>query len=235
MRLCLKLIALSLFLISCAQEVNQNYERHAAIYGFSLAGEREDQYQSCNEFSDETFRGYVWSHSSSPDKSSCVSMEIIEYPHELLKNESLFLQIYPFSIEWGKMRYGESLPVNTLTRDQEELILSNMIDAYLVEIKLKLETDYFFEDHIFELCDIGDEWAGLHLVVYERRPNQQAPAPIRTTKFLLPPFLAHPGHFRDVKGDGLAAFHPFLAYAAQPQSASKSYYDLAEEMCQSVL
>ena len=120
-------------------------------------------------------------------------------------------------------------------KEKKLLMESKIIDTYLIETQLGLEPDYFFLDHLLEICDVGSGWKGLQLVIYERRVNQDEPALIRITKFLLPPFLTHPGHFREKNGAALAAFHPFLELTADFKSKPSSYYDLAEEMCDFIL
>ena len=240
MRICLKFVFLFLsFTISCAQKTNQEKEDHTIIYQSMSSG--KDRYLTCNMFADDTFRGYVWSDSKTPDyKRDCVYIDITKNPKEFLKNEDLFLQIYPFSIVNNEISYGSSLPIKTIKKfikDEEKkvLVLSHIIDTYLVETELDLEPDHFFLDHLLEVCDIEEKQGGLQLVIYERRESQEDPAPIRITQFLLPPFLVHPEHFRDANGSALAAFHPFLKYISELKSKPSSYYDLAEKMCRLTL
>ena len=225
----------SFFIISCAQRVDLGQEGDTIIYNKSTAGDQKSNYMSCSLFADKTFQGYVWDNvDSSSSKSDCVHVKITKYPQELLKNEDLFLQIYPFFIKNGEMRYDESLSIETLTKDQKKaLVLSKLIDTYLIEKELKLNPDHFFADHILEICNIKEDWNGLQLVIYERRPDQKS-VPIRVTKFLLPPFLVHPELFRETRGDALAAFHPFLSFINEFKSKPSSYYDLAKKMCQSI-
>jgi len=217
--------------MSCAQRVDLGLEGNTIIYNKSM-GNQKSNYMSCNLFADETFQGYVWSDLAfSSSKSECVHLEIKKYPQKLLRNEDLFLQIYPFFIKGDKMQYGESLPVKTLTKYQgEEVILSQLIDTYLIETELELNPDHFFADHNFEICKTGEEWKGLQLVIYERRSDQES-VPLRVTKFLLPPFLVHPEIFKEAQGNALAAFHPFLKFANEFKSKPSSYYDLAEVVC----
>ena len=233
MTACLKYtVFFSFFMMSCAQKLNLGLEGDTIICNKSM-GDRENNYMSCNFFADETFRGYVWSDLAD-SKPDCVHVKITKYPQELLRNEDLFLQIYPFSIKEGKPRYGESLPIETLTENQEEaVVLSQLIDIYLIEKELKLNPDHFFADHILEICKTGEEWEGLQFVIYERRLNQES-AHIRVTKFLIPPFLVHPVLFRDTQGNALAAFHPFFEFIGEFKSKPSSYYDLAEKMCLSL-
>ena len=241
MRMCLKLVFLFLFfIVSCAKKANQEQQdNHTIIYQSMSSG--KDRYLTCNMFSDDTFRGYIWSDSEEPDyKKDCVYIDITRSPKELLRNEDLFLQIYPFSIVNGEMNYDSSLLIKTVkkfVKDEKKKVLatSHIIDTFLVETELGLEPDYFFLNHLLEVCDIGEKQAGLQLVIYERRENQEDHAPIRITQFLIPPFLVHPEHFRDVNGNALAAFHPFLKYISELKSKPSSYYDLAEKMCQLTL
>ena len=229
----------ALFLaMACAQKVDDlEWEEQAVIYQASSGG--KNRYLSCNRFADETFRGHIWSDSGDiGHEEGCAYVEIARHPQELLKNESLFLQVYPFSIKGGQAVYGKSLPINTLKKSSKEgkkeiLASSQIIDTFLVEAELELEPDHFFLDHILEVCAIEDKWAGLQLVIYQRR--EESSVPLRTSKFLLPPFLAHPEHFRDTKGQALAAHHPFLDLVSELKSQPSAYYDRAEEMCRSFL
>ena len=238
MKVCLKYMVLfPCFMLSCAQKVDLEMDNQTVIYQASMSEER-NPYLSCNQFADETFRGYIWSDSEYSDYKDCVYIDITDSPKEFLRNEDLFLQIYPFSIKNEEMNYGSSLSIKTMRKNKdngEALVLSQIIDTYLVETELDIEPDYFFLDHFFKVCDLEEEWDGLQFVIYERRKNQEKPAPIRITKFLLPPFLVHPEHFRDVHGDALAAFHPFLEYIPELKSQPSTYYDLAEKICRSIL
>ena len=222
------ILVLVFFFPSCSKRVEDG---DWSIPQFSVGEKRH--YARCNVFSDETFKGIVW-HSSSSKKSKCVFMEIEKSPEALLKNEDLFLQIYPFSVEEGETKYGSSLAIKTI-REKEPLISSQIIDAYLVKTELKWEAENFFWDHFFKLCEIEQHWDGLQLVIYERRENQEEPAPIRISKLLLPPFLIHPGRFKEEKGNSLAAFHPFLEFMPKLKSEMSAYNDLAQKMCQPVL
>lgn len=222
----------SFLMPSCAQKVDSEFGGEAVI--FQSQSEEREHYSSCNFFADETFRGYIWHDSEgagyAPD---CVNLDIVKSPKEFLRNEDLFLQIYPFSTDDEELKYGASLPIRTIKKneDKEVLVLSQIIDTYLVETELQQDTDYFFLDHSFEVCNVGKEWEGLQLVIYERRAEQENAVPIRISKFLLPPFLVHPEHFRETKGSALAAFHPFLEHIPELKSEPSAYYDLAEQMC----
>lgn len=230
------------FTVSCAKHVKQNNSESYAFFYQSSSVEEKNRYISCNVFADETFRGYVWQDSkSSVHNEECIYLDIVKSPKGLLRNEDLFLQIYPFSIDNEGINYGSSFPIRTVrkpsTNDEEEdiLVLSQIIDTYLVETELDLETDHFFLDHVFKICDVGEEWDGLQLVIYERRNSPKEPIPVRVSKFLIPPFLIHPEHFRDTHGEALAAFHPLLEYIPQIKSRPSEYYDLAKNLCISVL
>ena len=220
--------------ISCAEKRDQAFNEEAVIYQASLSDEKS-QYLTCNVFSDQTFRGYLFSDSeSSYIDSECIYLEILKSPQELLKNSDLFLQIYPFKTTKKDIEYGHSLPIKTLknsSQTKQAIARSQIIDTHFVETVLDLPTESFFADHYFEICDITEDWEGLQLVIYERRENREVP-PIRISKFLLPPFLIHPEHFRDVKGEALAAFHPFLKYIPELKSRPSAYYRLAEDICE---
>lgn len=226
MRLCFALFIFSLlFQLSCAKKLNQASETYAP---------QEESYLSCNLFGDETFRGYAWRAPYETD--NCVYLDINESPSNFLTNYNLFLQIYPFSAEGEEIEYGSSLPIQTIQRalnkeDQEPLILSQIIDLYLVEEKLKLEPSLFFVDHFLEVCDVGANWQGLQLVIYERQGYNKPSLPIRKTKLLIPPFLIHPEHYRDEEGPALAVFHPFFELITEYQSQPDAYYDLANKFC----
>ena len=222
-------------LASCAQELSIT-EEHASRHSSFI---EKSPYLSCNVFADETFRGRVWNEDSSSDlNESCVYLEIEESPQELLENRNLFLQLYPFLVEsGGGFHYGPSLPINTIPRqeksqpEKEALIQSQIIDAYLVNIQLETSPDQFFFDHFFEICNIDDRWEGLQLVIYSKKENIRDPKPLRTTKFLLPPFLAHPEAFKNKHGNGLTAFHPFLEMTADQEKGPEVYYGRAEQIC----
>ena len=222
-----------LFIISCAQKLDREYSTSA----YASTGDNRPPYFSCNTFSDETFKGSVWSNpKSSRDQNRCIYLEINESPKELLTNEDLFLQMYLFSITDSEMIYSHSPFIRTIKKFEQNrradfLIRSHIIDAHLVKTKLKLDPHYFLADHFFEICDIENKWSGLQLVIYQRRGPEELPAKIRITKFLIPPFLIHPEFFKDEKGSALAALHPFLGLIPELRSTPSLYYDYAEEMC----
>lgn len=225
------------FVIACAQKVDRGLDPYAIVYNESM-GSEEGAYFSCNIFADETFRGSVWNDSdSSSYAEACVYLKIEASPKDLLKNEDFFLQIYPFFVKDGAMDFDSSLRINTIRESvgngaKEIVMESAMIDTYLVQAKLRVNPDHFFLDHFFEICDIKDEWDGLQLVVYERKREEAVY--VRTTKFLLPPFLIHPEHFRNERGDALAAYHPFLEFIPEFKSTPSSYYDYAERICNQI-
>ena len=221
--------------IACSQKLNLGDLN--SIHGSqSVAG---NQYLSCSSFADKTFHGYIWT--ADPDsQKGCIHIDISQYPKELLENADLFLQAYPFSVRNQEMVYGSSLQIHTVPKflrdgQRESSPRSYIIDSYFVEIDLGMELDHFFLDHLLKICDIEEKWKGLQLVIYYEKAGQD-PVPIRTSKFLLPPFLIHPEHFREENGEALGAFHPFLEYTSEMKSqSSSSYYDLAEEMCSHIL
>ena len=222
-----------LLIISCAQKIDQDKNDYMSIYGSTSS---KDMYLPCNTFSDETFKGSVWNNSeSSGDREACIYLEIDESPKELLRNNDLFLQIYPFFITDDKIDHSSSLLINiiekTVENDNTEIVkTSEVIDTHTVEAVLHLDPDNFFLDYFFEICGVEEEWKGLELVIYEKRDNQEPP-PVRKTKFLLPPFLVHPEYFREENGDALAAYHPFLDLIPELKSQPSVYYDYAEEKC----
>lgn len=233
MKAFLKCILFFPWILSCAEKLDFQPEGDETVI-YQSGGEK-DQYLSCNRFADETFRGYVWTDSkSSTNTETCITLEITKSPGNLLKNEDLFLQVYPFLIEGEETEYGSSVAIKTIKKEEGggvTVVRSQIIDTYLVETELNLDPDYFFIDHFFELCGIEKKWDGIQIVVYKRRANQEKPAPVRITKFLLPPFLVHPEYFREAKGNALAAFHPFLRNISDFKSKPSAYYDLAERMC----
>ena len=226
------LLFYAVFLFSCAQKVStlksSLNESENIIYQSALSNKRK--FMTCNFFSDETFRGYVF-HSSGLD--NCFHIDITESPKELLKNDDLFLQIYPFRVSEDGLEYGLSQTIYTLPKfdKQKVLIKSQIIDTHVVQVELDQEADHFFLDHTLEVCSLDEKWQGLQLVIYERRQGQEEPIPIRITKFLKPPFLIHPEYFRDKAGNGLAAYHPFLELIPDLKSEPGSYYKLAEQLC----
>ncbi|MCZ0932877.1 MAG: hypothetical protein OXJ52_06985 [Oligoflexia bacterium] len=215
-------------ILSCSQKVTapQTSLDESAVYQSVALNEKN--YMSCNFFADETFRGYIYRSSSN---DNCLHIDITESPKALLRNEDLFLQIYPFRALKDDIEYGFSLPIYTAHKfDTEEvLIKSQVIDTHLIQVELGLEADHFFLDHVLEICDLDEKWTGLQFVIYERR--QEDSVPIRITKFLKPPFLVHPEYFREKEGSGLAAYHPFLDYIPEFKSEPNRYYKLAEQVC----
>ena len=223
------------FIFSCATKVDREEQDQTLIYQSTALD--TNSYFSCGLFADETFRGYIWADAEDSSQKACVYVEISKSPEELLKNDNLFLQIYPFSVIQEKMKYGSSAPIKTIRKftDKEELLMeSQIIDAHLVEAMLKLDPDYFFLDHLFKICDVSKKWDGLQFVIYERREYQDEPTIIRKTKALLPPFLAHPEYYRESKGPVLAALHPLLDSVPELKSSPSAYYDLAEKLCRPI-
>ena len=224
------LLLFSSFVMSCAQEtlVRQASLDENIIYQPEILSKKK--FMACNFFADETFRGYIYRPSS---KSSCFHIHITEGPKEFLRNEDLFLQIYPFRIFRDEHEYGFSQTIHTRAKfgEQKILIKSQLIDAHIVQVELKETADHFFLDHTLEICGLDKKWQGLQLVIYERRDYHEEPVPIRITKFLVPPFLIHPEYFRDKKGINIAAFHPFLEHIPDFKSKPDGYYRLAEQMC----
>ena len=223
---------------ACAQKLenSESGEGIATIYNRSQIGDK-NPYFTCNVFADQTFRGKIWSEPKSPYKD-CFFLNIDKIPNDFLKNEDLFLQIYPFHEKNDGFEYGPSLTIKTFEKraegEKKILMESKIIDTFLIEAELELEPDYFFLDHFFELCELDSKWKGLQLVLYERRQNREN-IPLRTTKVLLPPFLIHPEHFKESKGDILAAYHPLRSMSADLKSNPSSYYDFAEELCADTL
>ena len=224
-------ILLFLFcLLSCSQKVNApGHSLDTALIYQSTSADKKN-YMSCNFFADETFRGFIY---HSPLKENCAYIDITESPKKLLKNEDLFLQIYPFRSHKDEIDYGSSLSIYTVNKfnKQKVLMKSQVIDTYIVQVELKLEADQFFLDHLLEVCDLDKKWQGLQFVIYERREEEEDPAPIRITKFLIPPLLAHPEYFREQKGSALAAYHPFLDHIPEFKSNPNNYYELADKLC----
>lgn len=195
---------------------------------------KKQLYFTCNVFADETFHGRITNENENLDKN-CFLLDINKAPKDFLRNETLFLQIYPFLAQNDKFLYGESLRLLTLVksekREKDVIADSNILDTFLVENHLKIDPDYFFLDHIFKICDVRPEWQGLQLVIYKKNIITSKNIPIRTTKILLPPFLIHPQHYKESQGDMLAAYHPFLEMIPDLQSKPSAYYDRAEDIC----
>ena len=215
---------------SCAKNVTNTQASLDENIVYKPANSQKKKFMSCNFFADDTFRGYIYRSSS---KDDCFHIDIIESPQELLKNEDLFLQVYPFKIFRDELNYGYAQTIYTVPKQDSNkpLMQSQMIDTHIVLAELELEPDYFFLDHNLEVCDIDEQWDGLQLVVYERRQGQSEPVPIRITKFLNPPFLIHPEFFREKAGVKLAVYHPFLDFIPELKSEPDKYYEIAEELC----
>ncbi|MCY4321341.1 MAG: hypothetical protein OXC37_02910 [Bdellovibrionaceae bacterium] len=216
-------------MLSCAQKISL-FQASSVDESYNSNPFDSKNFMTCNLFSDITFRGYVYRPAS---KDNCFHLDIIESPKELLKNEDLFLQIYPFRFNEDNIEYGLAKKINTVAKFNTEdiLIQSSIIDTHIVQVELDLESDQFFLDHVLEVCDLDDKWQGLQIVIYERRDASEDAIPIRVTKFLNPPFLIHPEHFREEMGLDLAAYHPFLDYIPKFKSEPTKYYDLAEDFC----
>ena len=224
------LLIFAVFMLSCAQQSILSQASVDENRAYSLRESDKKKFMTCNFFADETFRGYIY---RPPSKKNCFHIDIVESPEELLKNEDLFLQIYPFKILRDELDYGFAQTIYTRSKMDKErvLIKSQLIDTHIIQVELDLSTDYFFLDHVLEICDLDDKWKGLQLVIYERRQGQEGAVPIRITKFLNPPFLIHPEYFRDRAGMDLTAYHPFLDYISKFKSNPESYYELEERMC----
>ena len=224
------LIVLLCVNLSCAQKVKAPEKSAEETFIYKSSDFSGKNYMTCNFFADETFRGYIY---HPPLKKECIHIDITESPKELLRNDDLFLQIYPFRSLKDSIEYGSSLAVHTISKFDKKKILmkSQIIDTHIVQVELGLEPDHFFLDHILEICNWDKKWQGLQLVIYERRLNQEEPVYIRTTKFLNPPFLVHPDYFREQRGVALAAYHPFLKHIPEFKSKPNRYYELAEEVC----
>ena len=214
--------------LSCASKQELEGGDHAAIYAASHSP--EESLMRCNVFSDDTFQGIVAVEEDPNDSKICAQADFISSPPSLLKSGELFLQAYPFAVKRGKMSYGPSLDIEIYERQgKSPLITSKIIDQYLAEKKLETDKKSFFSDHYFRFCGVTSEWDGMQLVIYLRREEGKS-APLRITKFLLPPFLSHPGHFKEEKGSILAAFHPFLSEGAAA-GESEDYYKLGQKLC----
>ena len=218
------------FALSCSQKVKAPGAGLDTALIYQSTSPDNKNYMSCNFFADETFRGFIY---HSPLKENCAYIDITDSPKELLKNDDLFLQIYPFRSRRDQIEYGSSASIYTVNKFNKEKVLmkSQIIDTYIVQVELKLEADQFFLDHLLEVCGLDKKWQGLQFVIYERRAEKENPAPIRVTKFLIPPLLVHPEYFREQKGSALAAYHPFLDHIPEFKSNPNSYYELADKLC----
>ena len=182
---------------------------------------------TCNLITSNTFQGYIY---DSPRKN-CVFLEIDKGPKSLFEDNSLFIQVYPFKMNEKSLSYGDSLRIYTLDRKTNQTLVESLIlDAHIVNLELKKEGLLFFQEHRFEVCNVGEEWNGLQIVIYERRSDEDS-APIRISKFLKPPFLIHPELFGNDKGNELMAYHPFSSYIPDFKTDPAQYYKLAEEIC----
>ena len=223
-------VILNIFLMSCAEKVSPNTQKGSYVYRLSSSGYKS-HYMTCNVFSDETFKGYLY---DSPRKN-CILMDISAGPKNLFEDNSLFLQMYPFKMLNSTIDYGKSLHFYTIEKaTNQTLVESFILDSHIVNVELELENQRasFFKDYKFEICNLDESWEGLQLVIYERRSLvDQDPVPIRVSKILKPPFLIHPEYFGERKGNELMAYHPFANYISKFESDANQYYKLAEKTC----
>ena len=222
---------MALFLSCASKQEFKGGEDPAGMYAASHSA--ESVYLRCNAFSDDTFQGIVAVEEGLNDDRACALVNIVHFPANFFESDKLFLQAYPFAEKRRKLSYGPSLDIEIYDRNERSLLITTkIIDLFLIERKLQKDKKSFFEDHYFQFCGADPEWEGMQLVIYLRKDEGKS-TPLRITKFLLPPFLAHPRHFQEEKGDILAAFHPFLSLGGgsdMPQP--ETYYEEAKEFCE---
>ena len=221
---------LAVFSLSCSEKVDYIEEDFAAIYASTV--DTNGRILQCNSFNDDTFRGKV---RPVENKKRCFDIKISKYPDNFFNTENTFLQIYPSSVTEDATKHGKSLPIDIYKNgdDSAPLVQSKIIDSYLVNEEIKTSTKSFFDNHYFRLCDLTQDWDIIQLVIYLRRSNYDEPSPIRITKFLLPPFLANPNHFKQERGDALWVYHPFFKIQNSLQIEPSSYYKISESACNS--
>ena len=217
---------LCFILLACAQEVSLQDEEKNFIYQASSSNQK-NHYMTCNLLRDNTFQGYLYSSS----KDNCRLLEINNSPKDLFRDDSLFVQIYPFKAAENDMSYGKELRIYIMERLNGRLLVESFVlDNYIVKVELEKEESSFFKEHKLELCGLDEQWDGIQIVVYERRSYRgDKPIPVRISKVLKPPFLIHPEYFRDVRGNNLVKYHPFFNYISELNSDPNQYYDWAKQ------
>ncbi len=227
MRLCL-ISLLSLLFLSCAEKVQKTEEDFASVYASTVP--IEGRFLKCNTFSDNTFHGKV---KLVENKKDCIDLKILKYPDSFFNTEQFFLQAYPLSLKDGVSKYGKSLSFTVYENGEDSipLVQSSIIDSFLVEKDIKSSTKNFFQEHYFRICDVTQDWDMVQLVTYLRKDGKSNPA--RLTKFLIPPFLSNPSHFKQDKGDDLGVYHPFFDLKNSFQIEPSSYYQFSQSLCSS--
>ncbi len=222
----------TIFLLSCGVKIEYKEEDHAVAYASSLGIEGRNL--MCSPFSDDTFRGKM---TLVEDKEDCFHVRISKHPSNLFSTENIFLQVYPFSIREGATKYGKSLSmvIYQYGDESDPLIQSQIIDSFLIDEQIGTSSKNFFRGYYFELCNIKQEsWDGVQLVTYLRGDGDQS-SPIRVTKFLLPPFLANPTHFKRERENALLVYHPFFKLKNGLKIEPSSYYEISKSVCSSDL
>ena len=229
MRVQLYFIFFIIYLTACAQNLGRNNLLSGNIKMHSYG---QQLHFTCNKFRSTDFEGYVWD-------SACVSLYITRGPRNFFaRTEDMYIQIYPFFVENEEIYYGDSVFIDTIAKsygeDSREILgSSKIIDTEFVEGTLGLNSNSFFKNHFFEICNPGQEdWFGLQLTLYKRVKYEDNPSLVGITQFLVPPFLIHPEGFMGKFGNTAAAFHPlFNRFDA---SSPINYNRYATEMCRRI-
>ena len=214
-------------------------KRDDSISVFNLNSQAPSEHNTqCNPFSDETFHGEakaVFSASGQYDPS-CVQVEIFKGPSSLFEVDNLFLQAYPIRFNRGEFNSGLALNIEIYQPLQKKpLLVSELLDAQIIKKLDSSTSNEFFRKHYFKLCseDLG-QYRAVQLVVYfeDKEKETDKNSVVRTTRFLLPPFLSHPTHFKKSEGKALAALHPFLTSKKKEELGSEHFYQLANSICE---
>ena len=231
-------------LIACADRMTRFYTddsdglTSASTSRGSYTGSR---YMKCNIFADETFRGEVTVASDKKENyiSGCFDINIFKSPENLFKENTRLLQAFPMNIKNEEEIFGKALTMKVYHKergqDEPPSLVARAIDRQSINSRLKASsTKHFFKDYKLQICDIDPEqWKALQLVVY--RDNLGKNTPIRTTKFLLPPFLSDPNEYNDREEKGLAALHPLLSQRMEAtrdgDSEDSDFHQHASSLC----
>ena len=210
------LTALFWFFVACADKI-AGFRGSDGLVSTSMARDSsESRYIKCNIFADETFRGEVTVTSDEKGNyiSGCFDINIFKSPENLFSENTRFLQAFPMTIRNEEEIFGKTLTLEVYNKEREQgeapSLVARAIDRDSIKDRLNISSKHFFKDYKLQICDIDPEqWKALQLVVY--RDNAGKNTPIRTTKFLLPPFLSDPSKYNDREEKGLAALHPLLS------------------------
>ena len=166
-------------------------------------------------------------------------MQIFKSPIGLFEVNNLFVQAYPVRFFQGELESGFALDIEIYKRDkrleEKPLLTSDLLDAQLAKSLDSFSSNEFFRKHYFKFCsDELEKYKAVQLVVYfeDKEKEENKNSAVRTTRFLLPPFLSHPAHFKKQEGNALAAHHPFLTSKRKEELGSQHFHQLADSICE---